>query len=100
MKVSDVVDSVRSKNAGPFWVTIDIFCGNEEAYCTIADRLKTDKVADAMGQATTALKRFDIAELNVVKFSVHRPVTQGHALDRDQHGAQWSMLIEDLELDT
>ena len=100
MKVSDVVDSVRSKNAGPFWVTIDIFCGNDEAYRTIANRLQTEQVAAAMGQPTSALKRFDIADLNVVKFSVHRPVTQGHALDRDQHGAQWSMLIEDLELNT
>ena len=31
-KLSDVAYYVRSKNAGPFWVTIDIFCNNEESY--------------------------------------------------------------------
>lgn len=98
MKISDLAGSVRSKNAGPFWVTIDIFCGNEEAYQAISSQLRTEQVAKALGQPTTAVKRFDIEDLNVVKFSVHRPVVQGHALDRDQHGAQWSMLIDELEL--
>ncbi|MGQ7846188.1 DUF4387 family protein [Granulosicoccus sp. 3-233] len=98
MKVSDLADSVRSKNAGPFWVTIDIFCGNESAFHSIRDSLQTEQIATALGQPTSAVKRFDIDDLNVVKFSVHRPVVQGHPLDRDQHGAQWSMLIEELEL--
>lgn len=98
MKISDLVDSVRSKNAGPFWVTIDIFCGSDSAYQSISGRLQTEQIAAALRQPMTAVKRFDIDDLNVVKFSVHRPVVQGHPLDRDQHGAQWSMLIEDLEL--
>jgi len=98
MKISDLVDSVRSKNAGPFWVTIDIFCGKESAFQSISGALQTEQVAKALGQPVTAVKRFDIADLNVVKFSVHRPVVQGHPLDRDLHGAQWSMLIEELEL--
>ena len=27
-KLSEIVESVRSKNAGPFWLTIDIFCAS------------------------------------------------------------------------
>ena len=30
--IADVVDKVRSKNAGPFWLTIDVFCGSADAY--------------------------------------------------------------------
>ena len=39
-KLSDVAYYVRSKNAGPFWVTIDIFCNNEESYKRIASSKK------------------------------------------------------------
>lgn len=99
MKVIELIESVRSKNAGPFWVTIDLFCGTEAAYATVSKQLRTEQVAKALGQDMNAVKRFDIADLRVVKFSVHRPVVQGHALDRDQHGAQWSMLVEALDLD-
>ena len=44
------------------------------------------------------IKRFDIADLMVVKFSIPRPVVQGAAADRDMHGAQWSMLLEEAEI--
>ncbi|NND90033.1 MAG: DUF4387 family protein [Granulosicoccus sp.] len=98
MKVIDVVSSVRSKNAGPFWVTIDIFCGSVPAFNRIVAGLTTRQVGDALGQPEAAVKRFDIASLHVVKFSVHRPVVQGHPADRDLHGAQWAVLIEELVL--
>jgi len=28
-KLGAVVEKVRSKNAGPFWLTIDIFCDDQ-----------------------------------------------------------------------
>jgi hypothetical protein len=45
------------------------------------------------------LKRFDIPALNVVKFSVPRPVVQGTRADRDMHGAGWACLLEELQVD-
>ena len=44
------------------------------------------------------LKRFDIEDLRVIKFSVPRPVVQGSAADRDMHGAQYAALLEEHEL--
>ena len=32
MRVADIALKVRSKNAGPFWVTVDVFCGGGPAY--------------------------------------------------------------------
>lgn len=98
MKIRDLAGSVRSKNAGPFWVTIDIFCDSEASFHAISRGVSSARVAAALGQNESAVKRFDIADLKVVKFSVHRPVVQGHALDRDQHGAQWAMLMEALDV--
>ncbi|MDM7458727.1 MAG: DUF4387 family protein [Paracoccus sp. (in: a-proteobacteria)] len=87
---------VRSKNAGPFWITIDIFCGSEEAYQAILPRIKTAEVARLYGTPEQLVKRFDIADLHVIKFSIPRPVVQGSARDRDMHGAQWAHLLDEM----
>ncbi|MBL4811329.1 MAG: DUF4387 family protein [Rhodobacteraceae bacterium] len=92
------VSKVRSKNAGPFWLTIDIFCGSTEAFATVSARLKTAQIAAAFGVDPSVLKRFDIANLNVVKFSLPRPQVQGAAADTDMHGASWAALIGEIDL--
>ena len=92
-QVCDIAQKVRSKNAGPFWVTVDIFCGNTAAYDRLRAALKTEAVAALYHQPTQSLKRFDIPDLNVIKFSFPRPVIQGHRTDRDMHGAAWATLL-------
>ncbi|MDJ1006653.1 MAG: DUF4387 family protein [Paracoccaceae bacterium] len=94
-----VAEKVRSKNAGPFWLTIDIFCGSPEAYGRVRDGLATSAVARALGARGQDVKRFDIASLNVVKFSLPRPQIQGAQDDRDMHGASWANLVAELEID-
>lgn len=96
--LADHVASVRSKNAGPFWVTIDVFCGSTKAFEHVSARLSTNQVADLMKQPVANLKRFDIPSLHVIKFSLPRPITQGHYKDRDMHGAQWAVLLQELVL--
>lgn len=98
MKVGDLVLKVRSKNAGPFWVTIDVFCGTPEAFVALSAALKTEAVARLYGTELQLVKRFDIAELSVIKFSIPRPVVQGSASDRDMHGAQWAHLLAEMAL--
>jgi hypothetical protein len=96
--VAQIVQKVRSKNAGPFWLTIDIFCGSPAAYAQITQGLSTDRVAALFRTAPDQIKRFDIADLNVVKFSLPRPTIQGSRTDRDMHGAGWAPLIAELEI--
>ena len=31
-RLGDRVLKVRSKNAGPFWVTVDVFCGTPDVF--------------------------------------------------------------------
>ena len=97
-RLSDVVVKVRSKNAGPFWVTVDVFCGDAATFARVSAALDTAAVAALYGQPAQGLKRFDIADLAVVKFSVPRPVVQGSAADRDMHGAQWAHLLAETEI--
>jgi hypothetical protein len=96
--VAQIVQKVRSKNAGPFWLTIDIFCGSPAAYAQITQGLSTDRVAALFRTAPDQIKRFDIVDLNVVKFSLPRPTIQGSRTDRDMHGAGWAPLIAELEI--
>lgn len=96
--VNDAVSSVRSKNAGPFWITIDLFCGSEVNFNHLCQQLHTSQIADALKTPEAHIKRFDISSLNVIKFSVPRPVVQGHRTDRDMHGAQWAVLIAELPI--
>ncbi|MGB5870963.1 MAG: DUF4387 family protein [Albidovulum sp.] len=92
------VVKIRSKNAGPFWVTIDVFCGSPAAFAKVSAALQTETVARLFHQPSQMLKRFDIADLSVIKFSFPRPVVQGAAADRDMHGAQWAALLAEHEL--
>ncbi len=93
-----IVEKVRSKNAGPFWLTVDIFCGSPAAYARVASGLSSARVATLFKVDPATLKRFDIADLNVVKFSLLRPAIQGTATDRDMHGAGWAPLLAEIEI--
>ena len=55
-------------------------------------------MAAAFGANTQDMKRFDIADLNVVKISLPRPVIQGSREDRDMHGAGFGNLIAEMEI--
>ena len=96
--VADIAVKVRSKNAGPFWLTVDIFCGSPQAYAQITESLSTERVAAVFQTDAATLKRFDIKSLNVIKFSLPRPVIQGDITDRDMHGAGWAPLIAEIAL--
>lgn len=95
-ELGQIVEKVRSKNAGPFWLTVDIFCGSAEAFERVVNGLSTDRVARAFGADPDRIKRFDIAPLNVVKFSLPRPEVQGTRRDRDMHGASYAALVAEL----
>lgn len=97
-KLAGVAQKVRSKNAGPFWLTIDIFCGDTDAFECIVEGLSTLQVARIFRAEPQLVKRFDIPDLNVVKFSLPRPKTQGASTDRDIHGASWAALLAEAEL--
>jgi len=97
-RLDEIVLKVRSKNAGPFWLTIDIFCGSGDVLETVSRALPAERVAALFDQPVQTVKRFEIPDLNVIKFSFPRPAVQGSRFDRDMHGAQAANLLADLEI--
>ena len=91
------VQRIRSKNAGPFWITIDIFCGSKEVYQEVSKNLHNTKIVELFKIPGQTLKRFEIESLNVIKFSFPRRIIQGNIKDRDMHGAQLAVLLSEIE---
>ncbi|WP_199439846.1 DUF4387 domain-containing protein [Umezawaea beigongshangensis] len=88
--LGDLAVEVRSKNAGPFWVTLELFMRDEAGYALAADEdfLDEDVVARLYGVPAEGVQIFRIPSLNVVKISFPRPVSQGGLRDRDVHAGQ------------
>lgn len=98
-ELGQIAQKVRSKNAGPFWLTIDIFCGSTEVFERVSKGVTDEAVARLYGVDRQLMKRFDIADLNVVKISIPRPAVQGTRADRDMHGAGWASLLEEMQVE-
>ncbi|MEU8357067.1 DUF4387 domain-containing protein [Nonomuraea sp. NPDC048882] len=88
--VGDLALEVRSKNAGPFWVTMELFMRDADGYRVVADETFIDEhvIARLYRVDAATVRMFRIPSLNVVKISFPRPVSQGSLRDRDMHAGQ------------
>jgi hypothetical protein len=100
-KVKDVCKYVRSKNAGPFWVTFDLFFKDSGSFGTYAlsEALNGEVFAELFGTDSHLVKRFALKNLNVLKISYPRPNPQGWMGERDMHQGQSFARILNVELD-
>jgi hypothetical protein len=91
---------VRSKNAGPFWITLDLFFADRTAFDRYADapELGTRAIGQVFEVDAALIKRFTVPDLCVVKLSYPRPAPQGGRLERDMHGGQQYVRLLDIEL--
>lgn len=96
----DLAELVRAKNAGPFWVTLDVFLRDEAAYRrTTEDQLVTPEViARLYDVPAETVQVFELPALQVVKVSFPRPVSQGSVLDRDMHAGQQHVPLASMPL--
>ncbi len=86
--LGDLALEVRSKNAGPFWMTLEAFMPDDQTY-RVADALITAELISELYHVPPAsVQIFRIRELHVVKVSFPRPITQGSLHDRDMHAGQ------------
>lgn len=88
--VADLAHEVRSKNAGPFWVTMEVFAKDAASYGVVADPdvLDEEVVARLYAVDADTVRLFRIPELDVVKISFPRRTSQGSLRDRDMHQGQ------------
>jgi Domain of unknown function (DUF4387) len=98
--IGDLALEVRSKNAGPFWVTMELFMRDAAGYAIVADEGFIDEsvIADLYRVEANTVRMFRIPSLNVVKISFPRPVPQGSLRDRDMHAGQHHVPLASLRV--
>lgn len=91
---------IRSKNAGPTMLTIDIFLRDAAAFerAIAAPGLARAAIAHEYGCTEQAVERFELPELNVIKISFPRRVIAGTPGDGDVYGAQQHAPLLAIEL--
>jgi hypothetical protein len=95
--VHDVCRHIRSKNAGPYWVTIDLFFKDDESFRTYVDNaaIAPAAIGKIFGVDAAQVKRFPVESLAVLKISFPRGAPQGGAVERDMHfGQQYVRLLD------
>lgn len=94
------VSHVRSKNAGPFWITVDIFFNDADAYDAYKDSpaLGGETFGRLFAADAGLVRRYPVDRLRMVKISYPRPRPQGWYGERDMHGGQQFARLLDLEL--
>jgi hypothetical protein len=99
-KVQDLARYVRSKAAGPFWVTLEIFCDNDEAYQSIKGSANISKktVAKLYGVDAERVKEFVLDDLRVIKYSYPRPYSAGYRYENDMHSGQQFVRLAEVEV--
>lgn len=93
----DVCHQMRSKNAGPFWVTIDVFFDGQDSYARYKDApaLSVEAISVVFGADPAQVKRFAVDSLAVLKISYPRKSPQGGVVERDMHsGQQYVRLLD------
>lgn len=96
----DVARVVRSKNAGPGLLTIDLFFDTNSDYeaAVAAGGLQAGAVAERYGLSANRVRRIPYPLARAIKITMDRPVVAGTPGDSDVYGAQQHALLLDVEI--
>jgi Domain of unknown function (DUF4387) len=100
MKLWECASLVRSKNAGPFVLTLDVLFSDRETYEKVRDSGALDRevVAAIYGVPLDHLDRYVCDNALALKFSMPRRLPQGDFGDGDMHGGQQYAPLLDIEV--
>ena len=98
MRLQDAARVIRSKNAGPTQVTIDLMFDDATLYerALAAPALRADVVAQRYGVSEVEVIPYPAA--NAIKIVVPRHVIAGSPGDTDVYGAQQHRPMLDVEI--
>ena len=100
-KLYELAKLIRSKNAGPFMVTLDVLFPDHETYQAVlaTGALDTAKIAALYGMEAEKMQRYDLPLANAVKLSMPRKAPSGDFLDEDLYGCQMHRPLVMLDVD-
>ena len=100
MKLTDAAQVIRSKNAGPVQVTLDILFPTPQAYALAVQSpsLTPAALAPLYGLDSDAVAVIPLAAAQAIKIVMDRPVVAGTPGDADVYGAQQHRPLLEIEL--
>ena len=98
--IGELAKLVRSKNAGPFVMTIDIMFADQETYDKVKKSgvLNRKMVADIYDISENQVQFFEVDNCFAYKASIPRPYFQGDLMDSDSHAGQQYAPFIDIEV--
>ena len=99
-KLGDLATLVRSKNAGPFYLTFDVMFDDPAIYERVkkADVLSRAFIAERYGLSENEVMFFYVDNALAVKASIPRPIIQGDVGETDSYGGQQFAPLLDIEI--
>ena len=101
MKLIDCTKMLRSKNAGPLWLTMDLGFESEEKMQQVLDTgvLSPRTIAVLYNVPEELVKIIPYPVVNAIKITIPRTVPSGGLTDSDIYGCQQHMPLANLEVD-
>jgi hypothetical protein len=89
---------IRSKDAGPFMLTIDLFFRDADARRAYVEAgvFTPDRIGALYGVDPAAVQIYDLEDIGALKISFPRPVVSGDFGDTDITGGQQYALLVDM----
>lgn len=97
-KLIDYTKILRSKNAGPLFITFDLIFPNAEDMQYVADRLTKTHISKAYDVAEEKIQIIAYDVVNSIKITFPRKNISGSLEDTDIYGCQQHVPLAEIEL--
>lgn len=97
-KLIDYTKILRSKNAGPLYITFDLIFHNREDMQYAAQRLTKAQIAEAYDVAEEKIDIIAYEVVNSIKITFPRKNISGSLEDTDIYGCQQHIPLSQIEL--
>jgi hypothetical protein len=99
VELGKIARILRSKNAGPFTLTIDVILDTRECMEELLGELTKDAVAKAYNIDSDSVEIVPYPIVNAIKINIPRRVASGEPGDTDVYGTQWHIPLSRLQVE-
>ena len=97
-KLIEYTKILRSKNAGPLYITFDLIFSTKEDMDYVADRLTKAQIAEVYGVGEENIRIIPYAVVNSIKITFPRQHISGSLADTDIYGCQQHVPLAEIVL--